>query len=164
MRNLFAVCLCFSILVCSAQGRFAGSYRSLIGKKFFDEKQLTPLNNFTSRGGSVLGNPGGEADLSVSWYSKGNLIVALYESRENSTKEITVIDVLEIKNVQKNQELAMGVCTDGENEMPGLVALVQPSSAKRYKAIQAWNFNLDKIRIESWSADKVTCLGAVGED
>jgi len=158
---LFALLLCPELY---AQGKFGGTFGSLVNKRYTDEKQLTILNGFTYRGGTVLGDPSDPRGLSVSWYMRGTTIVALYESKEEKSADRWIVDVLEIKNAQKDQELSIGTCQDGENSMPGLVALVQPSDAKRFKALKAWNFNLDKLSIQLWSPDKVTCLGAVGED
>ncbi len=141
-----------------AQGTFSGSFRSLVGKTYQDEKQLTILQGFTSRGGSVLSD-----GFSGSWFIKGNLVVVLFESI-NQDNSRSILDVLEIKNVAKGHEISIADCLDGQQENGGIVALVQTSHAERFKAIKAWYFNRDKIRIESFSAAKVTCIGMVGED
>src|SRR6478736_4454690 len=164
MKNKFVL---IALFICSglhAQGKLAGSYGALINKRFTDEKQLTSLYGFTYRGGSVIGDSADPRGLSVSWYMKGPIIVALFESKKADAAVIQIVDVLEIRNIQKDQELSIGVCQDGENVMPGLVALVQPSEAKRYKALKAWNFNPEKLMIEPWPQEKISCLGAVGED
>lgn len=149
-------------LVCFGQGKFAGSYRALVGKHYTDIKQLTLLQGFAQRSGTVVGDPSDERGLSINWYRRGPLIVVLFESKEANAKDHVIIDVVEIRAVEKNQELKVGTCQDGENPMPGLVALVQTATGKT-KALRAWNANLDKLYIDTWPADKVTCL-AEGDD
>lgn len=160
--TLLSIC-CLVTLQAAGQGKFAGSYASLIGKKYTDEKQLTLLNGFTYRGGTMLSDVNDPDGFSGGWYVKGNLIVALFEQKIGD-KGRAILDVLEIKNVQKDQELSIGVCQDGESVNEGIVALVQVSKDERFKAVKAWYFNRDKIRIDIFASDKVTCLGMVGDD
>jgi hypothetical protein len=134
----------------AAQGKFAPpQMKSWIGKVIADETELPGFSEYQSRGGSVITDADDPEPLSVNWFSKPNSIVVF---------------LLEIKNTTQGQEIKAGDCRDGESDNSGIVALVQPSSAKRVKAIRAWLFNRDKKRIEAWSAQNVTCLGMVGED
>lgn len=156
------VCISVPVLI-FAQGKFAGGYGSLIGKNYKDEKELTILYGFTSRGGTLLSDTDDPVSLSASWYSKGNLIVALFEQKDGD-KGSFILDVLEIRNVLTNQTLSIGDCKDGENVSTGFVALVNETKEERFKAVRAWFFNRDKIRLESWNPSRVTCIGMVGDD
>jgi hypothetical protein len=148
----------------AAQGKFAPpQMKSWIGKVIADETELPGFSEYQSRGGSVITDADDPEPLSVNWFSKPNSIVVFFEQTEPGQK-FTIVDVLEIKNTTQGQEIKAGDCRDGESDNSGIVALVQPSSAKRVKAIRAWLFNRDKKRIEAWSAQNVTCLGMVGED
>ncbi|MBS1542060.1 MAG: hypothetical protein JST14_00365 [Bacteroidetes bacterium] len=159
---LYFFCLSGPTLLFS-QGKFAGGYGSLIGKNYRDEKELTILYGFTSRGGTLLSDPGDPVSLSASWYSKGNLIVAFFEQKDGD-KGSVILDVLEIRNVLANQTLSIGDCKDGDNVSVGFVALVNETREERFKAVKAWFFNRDKIRLEPWNPARVTCIGMVGDD
>ncbi len=147
-----------------AQGNFAGSWKSLIETVYREEKDLAGLQGFTSRGGALLSEANDPDKFAVSWFSKGTTFVALFEIvKEDNTRQI--LDVLEIKNAGTGQELKIGECKDGDSEINvALVALVLPVKKKQLKAIKAWHFNRDKIRIEAWPAAAVTCLGIEGDD
>lgn len=162
MKLMLLGIFCLAAVDSMSQGRFAGSYGSLIGKTHTNESQLTLLQGFISRGGTSLSNVNDPAGFSSEWYRKGNLIVVLFEQKAGEGKAI--LDVLEIKNAQKDQTLSIGDCQDGEMVNEGIVALVQTSKAERFKAVRAWYFNRDKIMIEPFAPDQVTCIGIVGED
>ncbi|MBS1489760.1 MAG: hypothetical protein JSS93_04490 [Bacteroidetes bacterium] len=149
-----------------APSRFSGSYRSLVGKKISDIKELTTLSGFSFTDKWSIGSAS-EYDfngmLSVSWYTKGNLIVALYTSDlfvpELNKKIIIVLDVLEITNVRKDQMLTIGVCQEEGKPISSLAALVQPDDkANTLAALQAWYFNPGTFQIEPRIAAKVKCL------
>ncbi|MEZ4973854.1 MAG: hypothetical protein R2820_11130 [Cyclobacteriaceae bacterium] len=146
-----------------AQGKFVSDkYKSLIGAKWQKDEDLPLLNGFMYRGGSMLSSIDDEEQLGTNWFAKGSTALVFFERMgEDNTHEI--IDVLEITGLKKNQEIKGGDCSNGEAEMISLVALVTTSQAERWKALKAWNFNRDKLRIESYDPARVTCLG-MGEE
>lgn len=162
MKKLF---ICFLLLLSQnllAQGYFAGSYKYLLEKTYREETELG-LAGFVSRGGSLISDATDADKFAVSWFSKNSVFVVLFELvKEDNSRQI--LDVLEIKNVSAGQEFKIGDCKDGDNEIVSIAALVSPTKAERVKAIKAWHFNRDKIRIEAWPASDVTCLGLVGDD
>jgi hypothetical protein len=162
MKKLF---VCFLLLLSQnllAQGYFAGSYKYLLEKTYREETELD-LAGFVSRGGSLISDAADPDKFAVSWFSKNSVFVVLFELvKEDNSRQI--LDVLEIKNVSAGQEFKIGDCKDGDNEIVSIAALVSPTKAERVKAIKAWHFNRDKIRIEAWPASDVTCLGLVGDD
>ncbi|HNP96643.1 MAG TPA: hypothetical protein PKJ63_13475 [Cyclobacteriaceae bacterium] len=147
-----------------AQGKFVSEkYKPLIGAKWQKDEDLPLLEGFMYRGGSMLSAIDDEELFGTNWFAKGSTALVFFERMgEDNTHEI--IDVLEITGLKKNQEVKGGDCTDGEVEMISLVALVNTSQAERWKALKVWNFNRDKLRIESFNAARVTCLGMIGED
>jgi hypothetical protein len=159
-----------SILVCwlltcnvFAQGKFASpSWKTLIGKSCKSETEFEQLKEFNSLGGTLLSNAEDEEKKSISVFTKGSTVIVLFELTTNSI--INVVDVVEIDNVLKTQEVKVGTCRDGENDMVGLVALVSQSREVRWKAVKAWNYNLDKLKVEAWPPTRVTCLGIEGDD
>lgn len=147
-----------------AQGNFAPTaLKPLIGKTFKNENEITALKGFTSRGGSLLTSVGDEESINSSLFSKGTTLVVLFE-KSISGGPFIILDLIEINNVSKTQEVKVGDCRDGDTDNSGIIALVNQTDQERWKAVKAWYFNKDKIRIEPWAAQKVTCWGMVGDD
>lgn len=149
---------------CYAQGKFVSTnYKSLIGATWQKNEDLPLLNGFAYRGGGMFSGFDDEEQLGANWYIKGTTALVFFEQmNKDNTHEI--IDVLEITELKKNQEVKIGDCFDGEAEMISLVAIVTSSQAEKWKALKAWNFNRDKRRIESYKSSGVTCLGMIGEE
>ncbi len=164
MRNSILIILLALASDVFAQGKFASpDLKLLIGKTFSNESEIPRLAGYQSRGGTMITAIDDPVPLSVSWFSKANSILVFFEQTEPDQK-FTIIDVLEIQNTTTTQEIKAGECRDGQSDNMGIVAWVQSSSAKRVKAIKAWLFNRDKLRIEAWPNQNVTCLGMVGDD
>ncbi len=145
-----------------AQGNFASSqWKALIGKTCKNENEFSQLKEFISLGGTLLSDINDPEKKIVALFAKGSTVIVLFEVMTDN--RITVLDVVEANNVQKNQEIKIGVCRE-ESDNPNIVALVEQSKQERWKALKAWHFNLDKIRVESWPHANVTCLGIEGDD
>jgi len=140
MKQKFSLCLMaalISIPSLFAQGKFAGSYRSLL-KKVYQNKAQLPLPGFALQGGTFMG------DLSVSWYRKGNLAVVLFESISKDGYQ--VYDVLQLSNLSANQTLCFADCLNARAiEDESIVALVMIEKRDLLKAISAWRWN-DQIK------------------
>ena len=144
---LLAALVCVSSLF--AQGKFAGSYRSLINKVYQDKSQL-PLPGFTPQGGTFVG------DLSVSWYRKGNLVVVLFESISKNGYQVR--DVLQLANFSDNQTLRFGNCLNSKAIEDGsIMALVMVEKRELLKAISAWRWNEETKALET--IDKIEAGG-----
>src|SRR5258706_8404613 len=135
-----------------AQGKFAGSYRSLVGKTYQNRTQL-PLSGFTIQGGTFMG------DLSVSWYRKGNLALALFE--RIAKNGYVVHDVLQLANFSESQSLRFGNCLNARAiEDEGIVALVTLAKGELLKATSAWRWN-DEIKglesVDKNEAESISC-------
>src|SRR5260221_14197280 len=136
-RIWFLVALLLPVPRLLAQGKFAGSYRSLVGKTYQDKSQL-PLSGFMIQGGTFMG------DLSVSWYRKGNLALALFD--QISKNGYLVRDVLQMANFSEGQSLRFGNCLHARAiEDEGIVALVTVAKGELLKATSAWRWN-DEIK------------------
>src|SRR5260221_6463588 len=140
-RIWFLVALLLPVSHLLAQGKFAGSYRSLVGKTYQDRTQL-PLSGFTMQGGTFMG------DLSISCYRKGNLALALFE--QISKNGYAVRDVLQLANFSESQSLRFGNCLNARViEDEGIVALVTMAKGELLKAISAWRWNDEIKALES---------------
>jgi hypothetical protein len=138
-----------------AQGKFAGSYRSLIGKTYQDKSQL-PLTGFTLQGGTLLEN------LSMTWYSKGNLAVVLFE--EISKNGYSVRDVIEISNFSKDQSVRFGNCLNSRLIEDGsIVALVKLATNELLNATNAWRWIDETKSLESISVNEINGISCPNE-
>ena len=163
MKTIVALVLSITLQSALAQGNFASAtWKAVIGKSCKDEKEFPQLKEFTSLGGTLLSDIADEEKKSVVLFAKGTTIIVLFELMVDN--KITILDVVEITNVLKTQEVKVGTCRDGENDMVGLVALVNQSKEERWKAVKAWYYNMDKIKVEAWPHARVTCLGMEGDD
>ncbi len=164
MKNIFFLLAGLYCAQAFAKGNFASAIlKPLIGKTFSNENEIPALEGFTSRGGSLLTSVDDEERISSSLFSKGTTVIVLFKKSVSET-QFNILDAIEVKNVLKTQEVKVGDCRDGESDNSGFIALVNKTNDERWKAVKAWYFNKDKIRIEAWSAQKVTCWGMVGDD
>ncbi len=163
MKSIAALLLSIVIQSALAQGKFASApWKTLIGKSCKSESEFPQLKEFVSQGGTLLSDIGDEEKKSVAVFAKGNTVIVLFEVMINDRTQI--LDVVEINNVLKTQEVKVGTCRDGANDMVGLVALVNQSKEERWKAAKAWYYNMDKVKVEVWPHASVTCLGIEGDD
>lgn len=136
-----------------AQGKFAGSYRSLINKTYQDKAQLSILNGFMMQGSTFIG------DLSISWYKKGNLAIALFEGV--SKNGYLVRDVLQLSNLSENQSLRFGNCLNARTiEDEAIVAVVTVANGDLLKATSAWRWNDEVKALETMDkseAENISC-------
>ena len=164
MKRMLVILLLLIPCNIFAQGAFADKgFKSMIGKVYRDQQELTELSGYTSRGGTLLSDINAIDKLTGSWFSKGTTFVALFEKVNDDNMRL-ILDVLVIKNCKANQELKIGECRDGDKENAGIVALTNTVTTERVKALKAWNFNLDKVKIEAFSATNVSCLAFIGDD
>lgn len=152
MEQKFSLCLWAALLSTFSlfsQGKFAGSYRSLLNKNYLNKSQL-PLPGFTLQGGTFIG------DLSVSWYRKGNLAVALFENISKNGYQVR--DVLQLSNFSDNQSLRFGNCLNARSiENESIVALVTVENHDLLRAISAWHWNDEIKALEA--VDKIEAGG-----
>lgn len=145
MKKIFRLCLLvasFPVSCLFAQGKFAGSYRALLGKTYQDKTQLPLLSGFTLQGGTFIG------DLSASCYRKGNLAIALFETI--SKNGYTVRDVLQLSNFSDNQSLRFGNCLNRRAiDDESIVALVTVGKGELLQAVSAWRWNDEVKGLES---------------
>lgn len=142
-----SVALFLSVSSLFAQGKFAGSYRSLLGKTYQDKSQLPLLNGFTLQGGTFIN------DLSASWYRKGNLVIALFETISKNGYQVR--DVLQLSNFTDNQSLRFGNCLNSRAiDDEGIVALVTVAKGDLLYAISVWRWNDEVKGLESVDKDK----------
>lgn len=153
--------LFFSNTLIKAQGEFAGSMKKLIGTAYKDSRSIRGLEGYEFREGSLISRIDDPESITVDVYQKGTTRVAFFSIMEDSsTHEYTVMDVLEIKNVQPGWQIRTTFCRQNEIENVEIVALVKSSDNEDYqKAVKhAWRFSRDKRRIRAISIKGIDCM------
>lgn len=110
MKNKFLLLVCLYSTQLFAQGNFAPiAWKTLIGKTFNKHDEIAVLKGFDSNGGSLLTRIDDEEKIGSSLFSKGTTVVLLVEKLLPNNQFI-ILELMEIKNVLKDQEVKIGDC------------------------------------------------------
>lgn len=157
MKFLGIILLIFSNF-CFAQGKFSYEFSSMLQKKFVTEKDLPELKNYRYEQGKILGEISENAPYfsTIEIFRKGSVAVVVLEKMiDPKTKTKSVIEVLKLSKILKNQEIRISGCSR-KNPYPEeeIIAVVSANSSKT-KVIQA--YVLKDIRFENLDVKKVKC-------
>jgi hypothetical protein len=146
-----------------AQGKYAGSKKSLIGKTYTGSHTIPGLAGWKYMEGSMITRVNDPELMIAGVFKKGTTYIVLFSIKEDTTDaNFTVADVLEVKNVLSSQTIHTGTCYEGDNERLDLVALTKSETNKAFsKAVKAWRLSRDKRRIEIISPKLVKCMNEV---
>lgn len=164
MKQLLHIILIFIFTYCStvstAQGKFAGSEKILIGKSYTDQKNIPWWKNYTLIQGSVISPVGDPVLFTANVYKKGNVRLLVFsKSAESNSHLFMILDVIEIKNFQPGWKLRTVDCDNGNEGATNIVALVQARKGKNDIVLKAWRCNMDKIRFDAMSTKLLHCAG-----
>jgi|JI8StandDraft_1071087.scaffolds.fasta_scaffold24640_5 hypothetical protein len=145
-----------------SQGKYAGNFKTLLGKKYIVEKDIKALKNYQYRGGNVIGdiNEMGPYYSIFEIFTTHNAAVIIKSKLINTqTKQYSIIEVLHLTKLPKGFEVRTTGCdTNDPNPDEPIVAVVMPNGTTVYKA-----FKLKGIRFEEISKKMVLCVNE-GED
>ena len=144
----------------TAQGKFAGSMKKLIGKAFADSKKIEGLSGWSFSEGTVITPIDDPEMITVDLFSRGTTrLVILGYKEDTAFKKFDIADVLEIKNVPAGWQVKTSVCRQNKEENVEIVALVKNAKTMYFTVVkQAWRLNRDKKRIEGISILGIDCL------
>ena len=157
---LFLIVIAGSLKAQAQTGKYAGSQKKLIGVSYTDSRHIPGLKTWQFRQGSVASLLTDPELFMVDVYQKGTTWLIFFSVREDTASETTVIlDVIELKGVQKGWEIKTAVCREYKQDNAFIVALVKPANAEYSTNVKkAWRFNRDKRRFEWVSVKTVDCL------
>lgn len=167
MRNSIKIVGCFIWLLffhCEdslfAQGNLAGARpRTLIGKKYNNERVLPGLPGYEYREVSLATGEEEPEQLEVGVFQKGSTWLVFFGVNTDTTTDVyTILDVLIIKHVQPTQSIKTLLCRQDRISNIEIVALIQPGKEEYAPALKAWRFNREKKRFEVISTRKIDCL------
>ena len=143
-----------------AQGKFAGSMKTLIGKTYTDQKNIPWWYNYKLVESSVISPVGDPVVFTANDYKKGNVHLLVFSKNDESNGHLfVVLDVIEIKNFQPGWKVRTVDCQNGNEGSNDVVALVKTQKGKNDIVFKAWRCNMDKIRFDAMSTKLVHCQG-----
>ena len=148
-----------------AQGEYAGSMKKLIGINYKDSKSIPGLEDYQFREGSLISSLDDPEAITVDVFQKGTSSIAFFSIMEDtSTQVFTIMDLVEVKNVQPGWQLRTAFCRENEVENVEIFALVKSSDSEQYLKVvqQAWRFNRDKRKIQLISIKGIDCVSEGG--
>lgn len=165
MKKITIAVIIFSLLLNQAwaQGKYAGTKKSFIGKKFTTSRNIPGLTGWQFREGSLITPVDDPEVMTADVFKKGTTYIVLFSIKEDSADtKFTIADIIEVKNVLSSQHIRTGTCSEGANEAVDVVALVKNENNVEFsRAIKAWRLNRDKRRVELISPKLVKCMNEV---
>jgi hypothetical protein len=162
MRSIlfFLIVIAGSLEAHTQHGKYAGSYKKLIGVSYVDSRHIPSLKTWEYQQGSIASPLSDPEWFSVEIFRKGTTYLIFFSVKEDTATETSVIlDVIELKGVQKGWEIKAAVCRENKEDNAFIVALVKPANAEYSTNVKkAWRFNRDKRRFEWVSVKTVDCL------
>jgi hypothetical protein len=157
MKSIISICLCLLLLQPAARAqKFANSrWRGLINQTFSQTGGIKALQGYRQHLYQALTSD--TPSVSVFVLVKGNTQIVLLTSTDDTTH--TIVDVLEIKGVQKNQQLLVSQCLVAGMVNGDLIVLVQnpPPKTLKAKPLRAWRADRDRLHFKKASLVNVTC-------
>jgi hypothetical protein len=165
MIILFASAILPAGILCAQPGQYAGSMKKIIGASYIYSDSIPGLKTWTFNQGSLLSAFDDPEIISATVYKKGTtLLVFISIGKEDAATDsqniprMKVIDVMEIKNVARGQEIKTAVCRQNNKEDQWILALIKPAAVDYSKALKAWRFNRDKRKLQVISIKGVDCM------
>ncbi len=148
-----------------AQGQFAGARsKALIGKKYNNERVLPGLPDYEYRDVTLATGDQDPEQFVVGVFFKGpTYVVFVGINTDTTSDEYTILDVLVVKQVKKNQEVKTILCRNKKISDELIVAVTQPGATEFSPALRAWQFNRDKRRFELLNIKGIDCMNE-GDD
>ena len=141
-------------------GKYAGSMKKLIGRKYTDSRNIAALKGWQFREGSVL-NPLTDPEMILSdVVQKGTTYIVFFSIKEDTAvEEYKIYDAIEIKGVAKGWIIKTALCRQNKLESPYIFAWIKEAAKEYLTTIKkAWKFNPDKRRIELLPVKGIDCM------
>ncbi len=169
MKNSLAfITACFFLIsTAHAQGKYAGTKKSLVGKTYTYSRNIPGLAGWEFREGNLVTPVDNPETITADVFQRGTTWLVFFSIREDTLSALyTIMDLVEIKNVQKGWQLRTAFCRRNKIDNIEIVALVKSSTTQEFlkPARQAWRFNRDKRRFEVLSVNGIDCTVKVRID
>lgn len=141
------------------QGQFAGQMKAMIGQSFQDSKMIPSLEGYEFQEGSLISGVDDPEEITVDVFVKGKTWVVFFSvMRDTISHAYTVMDVLEVSEVQDGWAIRTTFCRQQGNDNVEIVALVRSTNEEYFRNVkQAWRFSRDKRRFQMVNPKEVDC-------
>ena len=149
-----------------AQGKYAtGLMKNLVGKQFTDSVNLPALKGYQFRHGALISPYKDSNRIVAAVYQKGSTVVAIVSYLKDSSKKIyQVLDVLEIKNVEKSWQLRTALCRLNQLDDTEIFALAKKGKGDYLDEVKlAWRFSLKYRFFQSMDVKGIDCFNEGGD-
>ncbi|MBK6384925.1 MAG: hypothetical protein IPP02_13900 [Chitinophagaceae bacterium] len=145
--------------VAMAQGKYAGTKKSLIGKTYTEMPKLPGLKGWEFLEGSMLNYITDPERITVDIYKRGTDRIIIGSIMEDTATGIyKVIDVVEVKGVMEGWSIRTGSCRQNKKASTYIIAWGKDVIAEFMNLIKsAWKFNPDKRRFEVMPVKGIDC-------
>ena len=161
MKQAFASGLLFFLLSTTvmAQGKYAGTKKSLIGKVYTDSRNLTALKGWEFMEGGLANSLDDPERIMSEVFKKGTTYVVLFSIMEDTASgKFKVMEVVEITGVLKGWTVRSSFCRQNEQENNYIIAWGKENAGQYMKLIKkAWKFDPDRRRINVIPVKGVDC-------
>ena len=161
MKQVFSLLLLFFLMnnASVAQGKYAGTKKSLIGKVYTDSRNLAALKGWAFMEGGLANSLNDPERIMSHVFKKGTSYVVLFSIMEDTASDkYTVVDVVEITGVAKGWTVRSSFCRQNEQENNYIIAWGKENTGQYMKLIKkAWKFDPDKRRINAIPLKGIDC-------
>jgi hypothetical protein len=153
------IVLLFIVFTATAQGKYAGTKKAMIGKVFTQAKDLTALKGWEFVEGSLTNSLDDPERIICDVYKKGTTWLVFFSIMEDTASgNYKVMDVAEITGVAKGWSVHGSFCRRNKQEDHYIIAWGKQDPGQYMKTIKkAWRFNPDKRRFEIISIKGIDC-------
>ena len=161
MKQAFAFGLFFFLLSTTvmAQGKYAGTKKSLIGKIYTDSRNLIALKGWEYMEGGLANSLDDPERIMSEVFKKGTTYVVLFSIMEDTASgKFKVMDVVEITGVLKGWTVRSSFCRQNEQENNYIIVWGKENTGQYMKLIKkAWKFDPDRRRINVIPVKGIDC-------
>lgn len=143
----------------SAQGKYAGTQKHLIGKTYTEVPKIAGLKGWQFLEGSMLNYITDPERITVDIFKKGtDRIIIGSIMDDTATGVFKIVDVIEVKGVMKGWSIHTGSCRQNQQTNTYIIAWGKDVIAEFMNLIRkAWKFNPDKRRFEAIPVKGIDC-------
>jgi hypothetical protein len=156
--SLAITLMLFSVLA-FGQGQFAGSMKAMVNKTYKNSRNIPDLEGFDFQEGSLVSGVNDSQAMLVDVFNKDNMAIVFFSVMEDTTAhKYTIMDVVEVKNIQPGWEVRTAFCRQRGVGSADIVAVVKTSNQHYLKNVrEAWRFNRDKRKFFPVNVKEVDC-------
>ena len=141
------------------QGQYAGSMKAMVNQTYRNSRTIPELEGFDFQEGSLVSGMNDSEAMLVDVFNKDNMAIVFFSVMGDTTShKYTIMDVVEVKNIQPGWEVRTGFCRQRGVSSADIVAVVKTSNQEYLKTVrEAWRFNRDKRKFYPVNAKEVDC-------